>query len=536
MQETKKKKRAVALFVIVLICLCGWWAVRKEGFFLDEIYSYGLANSSYVPFLSWLHGGEQVANGKLPEAVFTQSEFLNYVAPQGSTRFDYASVYYNQTQDVHPPLFYFLLHTVCSLFPGSFTKWTGLGMNFVLLGGTLAALYALGMELFADWKKALFVCALYAFNREMISNVTMVRMYMLMTLLTILLALLVAKSLRRPSVPKYLLIGVTIYLGMMTQYFFVVYAFLLCAAYDLYLMFRREWKNATTFSLSALAGVGGMLLTFPCWYAQLHSQDTVSLESTANNLLDLAQYPKGPLELIGWSIVGFAVGAGIMAVLILTKLGQRWLPGKLRGTTLIPGGVKLITVPALAAFLVIAVISPYKSLRYVYHLQPLEALFCGCGLFSILDTLRAGTRKRVLQIVCLAMVVLAFVIEPERMYSGTYKIDKELEQYSQAACVDITGDLGSFTSGVQELLKFQEVCVVPDDSSELLVQYNTGENDTLVLFIGGRGLWQFVTAEQVEQITAQNMETAWNVARQGDYEDVSLLATQEFEQIFVLKK
>ena len=39
-----------------------------------------------------------------------------------------------------------------------------------------------------------------------------------------------------------------------------------------------------------------------------------------------------------------------MAVLILTKLGQRWLPGKLRGTTLIPGDVKLITVPALAAF------------------------------------------------------------------------------------------------------------------------------------------------------------------------------------------
>ena len=104
------------------------------------------------------------------------------------------------------------------------------------------------------------------------------------------------------------------------------------------------------------------------------------------------------------------------------------------------------------------------------------------------------------------------------------QIDKELEQYSQAACVDNTADLGSFTTGVQELLKFQEVCVVPDDSSELLVQYNTGENDTLVLFIGGRGLWQFVTAEQVEQITAQNMETAWNVARQGGYEDVSLLA------------
>ena len=168
MQEIKKKKRAVALFMIVLICLCGWWAVRKEGFFLDEIYSYGLANSSYVPFLSWLHGGEQVANGKLPEAVFTQSEFLNYVAPQGSTRFDYASVYYNQTQDVHSAaVLLFAAHGVL-IISGQLYRMDGSGDEFCAAGrhAGRGSLYALGMELFADWKKALFVCALYAFNRE----------------------------------------------------------------------------------------------------------------------------------------------------------------------------------------------------------------------------------------------------------------------------------------------------------------------------------------------------------------------------------
>lgn len=164
---------------------------------------------------------------------FEQQDFVNYISVQKNDRFNYASVYYNQTQDIHPPLFYFLLHTVCSLFPGSFTKWTGLGMNFCAAGRHAGSAVCAGHGAVCRLEKALFVCALYAFNREMISNVTMVRMYMLMTLLTILLALLVAKSLRRPSVPKYLLIGVTIYLGMMTQYFFVVYAFLLCAAYDL---------------------------------------------------------------------------------------------------------------------------------------------------------------------------------------------------------------------------------------------------------------------------------------------------------------
>ena len=102
MQEIKKKKRAVALFVIVLICLCGWWAVRKEGFFLDEIYSYGLANSSYAPFLNWYYNGEHSFDGNLPEAVFEQQDFVNYISVQKNDRFNYASVYYNQTQEIHP--------------------------------------------------------------------------------------------------------------------------------------------------------------------------------------------------------------------------------------------------------------------------------------------------------------------------------------------------------------------------------------------------------------------------------------------------
>lgn len=536
MKDSKTKKRTILLFVIVLICLCSWWAVRKEGFFLDEIYSYGLANSSYKPFLNWFYNGEHSYDGKVPETIFRQQDFANYISVQQNDRFNYASVYYNQTQDIHPPLFYFLLHTVCSLFPGSFTKWTGLGLNFVLLSGTVLALYALGMELFADWKKALFVCALYALSQEAMSDVMMVRMYMPMTFLTVLLALLVAKALRKPGFALYLQIGLVIFLGLLTQYFYVVYAFLICAVYDLYLLRQREWKNVFAFSLSALAGVGGMMLFYPCWYAQLHSQNTNSLDATTRNLFDLAQYPKGPLELIGWSIVGFAVGAGIMVLLLLVKLGQKCMPKKIQPKTLIPPKVALITAPALAAFLIIAVIAPYKSLRYVYHLQPLEALFCGSGLFSVLDARSVKTKKRILQGVCVAMVVLAFVVEPERMYRGSRKVDAELEQLREAACVDITDDLSALTSGVPQLLNFQEVCVVPDDASALLAQYNTGKNDTLVLFIGGRGLWQFVTPAEVEGITGWDFETAWNVARQGGYTQVSLLATQEFEQIFVLTK
>ena len=126
--EQRMKTQWILVFLAMLVCFCGWWAVRKEGFFADELYSYGLSNSDYAPFLSWYYNGERAYSGTSAEHIYSREDFMSYVAVQEGQRFDYASVYYNQTQDVHPPVFYFLLHTVCSLFPGSFTKWTGLGL------------------------------------------------------------------------------------------------------------------------------------------------------------------------------------------------------------------------------------------------------------------------------------------------------------------------------------------------------------------------------------------------------------------------
>lgn len=365
--EQRMKTRWILVFLAMLVCFCGWWAVRKEGFFADELYSYGLSNSDYAPFLSWYYNGERAYSGTSAEHIYSREDFMSY-------------------------------------------------------------------------------------------------------------------------------------------------------------------------SAAALAGVGGMMLTFPCWLAQLHSQSTVSLDTTTDNILNLSQYPKGPLELTGWSIVEFGVGAGIMALLLLVALTKRFLPGKLRQTVLIAPRAKLITIPALAAFIVIAVISPYKSLRYVYHLQPLEALFCGCGFFAVLDTLGQNARKKITQAVCALMLVLAFVLTPERMYIGNRKVNEELEQYSDAQCVSLIGDMTAFTSELPEYLHFKEICAVQDTSSTLLREYCTGESDSMVVFICGRGLWQFVTPGEVEQITQENQASAEEIARLGGYTSVEMLDTQEFSQIWVLKK
>ena len=529
--QERVKTGWVLLAAVLIVVIAGMWAVRKEGFFLDEIYSYGLANSAYQPFL------ENVKDGQITEHIFAREELLDYVSVAENGRFDYASVYYNQMQDVHPPLFYFLLHTVCSLFPGGFTKWAGLALNGVLFLCTILAVYALSMELVRDKRQALFTCVLYALSREALSDFLMIRMYMLLTLLTVLLALVIAKCIHKPSVPKYLLVGLIIYLGMMTQYFYVVYAFLVCAAYDIYRMLRREWKEVVCFSLPAFAGVGAMMLSFPCWYAQLHSQDTVSMDTVAENLFDFAQYAKGPLELSGWTIIGFFAGFCILVVLFLAAIGKKLLPGRMPQEALLSAEAKLVTIPALIAFFVVAIIAPYKNLRYVYHLQPLEAVFCSCGFWTLLRQCSREKAKRILLGICLLITVLAVAIRPENTYPGNAGLERELEKYPDAACVYITREnRATATSAMQQMLLFQDVCIVQQPSSTLLAQYNTGEQETLVLLIAGDGLNQLTKGEALAAVTREDEAIAWQTAQQGGYTSVELLSTQDFYQVFLLTK
>ncbi len=100
----------VSLLAIILNVLCQ--EIRKEGYYIDELRPYGLANSYYMPFLQ-----EQE---DYPDHWHGEGFYKNYLTAGEGETFSFASVYDNQVHDVHPPLYYFLLHFVCSLFEGDF--------------------------------------------------------------------------------------------------------------------------------------------------------------------------------------------------------------------------------------------------------------------------------------------------------------------------------------------------------------------------------------------------------------------------------
>ena len=112
---------AVILFVQIVFML--YYCNMKQGFFVDEIWSYGLSNSYYHAQI-WEDNG--LDNVKIEPEIFK-----SYLTVNKGEEFSYGSVIYNQTHDAHPPLFYMVLHTISSFCPGEFSKWFGLIPNVI---------------------------------------------------------------------------------------------------------------------------------------------------------------------------------------------------------------------------------------------------------------------------------------------------------------------------------------------------------------------------------------------------------------------
>ena len=100
----------------------------KKNMHTDEVLTYGLANAP--------EGWITLTNGEIYSPA--RKAWMDYVTV-GENRFDYAVVWRNQAMDVHPPLYYALIHTICSFFPGKFSLWFAGAVNLIFAVLTLWA-------------------------------------------------------------------------------------------------------------------------------------------------------------------------------------------------------------------------------------------------------------------------------------------------------------------------------------------------------------------------------------------------------------
>ena len=502
MREAAKRYGALVLALVTVMAVCLLFATRKNGMFIDEIYPYGLSNSHYAPFLS------DVAGGELEDAVLTRQDLLGYVTVDGKGDVaDFGSVYYNQSRDVHPPLYYWLFNLVCSLFPGSFSKWIGLGLDMVLYLLTLIALYRLVLALFDSRPIAVAGVLLYGLSGLGLSTMLMIRMYVLMTLLTVLLALQIRRLMLDGKPWRYPLIGLIVFLGLMTQYYFVFYAFFVCAFYLVWALCARRYRSLLPFSLCAFAGVGLLVAVFPACIQQLTADKLVSGGNALEQLSTVSQYGyrlglflREARHGLKAAVLVALAAAAALALLGLVKLLRKGAPKAEQKP--LPWDALTVLLPALAAFVVVALISPVEEQRYIYPLAPILVALV-CFLLALIERLVGDIpNKELLEHGALALVlILALLIArrepPMYLYpedaglGDRYAVyDALVAEHAEDPCLYMTAYVAPPTKDLGELVYFEDVFVTTDPESAALAEYLAARDwEECVVYIDVSAFW-----------------------------------------------
>lgn len=262
--KTQNQKRYLFLLALVLILavqtvMMGYFGHKKNGYFVDEVYTYELANYEDTFFSK----SDEYLNSWVDGAFFQEA-----MSVDGLGDLDYSNVYHNQEKDVHPPIYYFVIHTVSALFHGNVSKWIGILPNMFFCLVTTVLLYLVAARLFPNRVLALLAAAMWAWSVGAMTTAVFIRMYALLTCIAMALVLVHLKALedvRRDKLRKRtaaLLFVVTL-LGILTQYYFLVFCFFLCGIFFLYLCATRRWKLLAAYTVLEGGALCAAVAIFP---------------------------------------------------------------------------------------------------------------------------------------------------------------------------------------------------------------------------------------------------------------------------------
>ena len=252
------------LFLIIVFALMRlvYLFSLRDGHHVDETWSYGYANSYYLPHV---FGGYSEDTEKNIGEWITGDVFKDYITVDGDHRFAFDSVLYNKKDDLSPILYAFILHFICSLFPGEFSWTFAFFISVLFYIPTLILFFVLTKEI-TDSELCGYISVIYyVFSGCGTANFLFLRVYHIFTFLTLLLFFFMHRILINPEKKIWLnglFLFVSCLLGCLTHYYFLIMAFGLTLFSCLVLLFRKRIKDAFSVGLIMLLSVVTFFLVY----------------------------------------------------------------------------------------------------------------------------------------------------------------------------------------------------------------------------------------------------------------------------------
>ena len=486
------KKKALKYLIIIILILIGirvYFGYQKEDFFMDETFSYTLMNmkegagmiQTAPEFNNIWISGDKIKN----MLVVSKDEVLRYDI-----------VYYNQTQDVHPPLYYFLLHTASALSFGNFTKWTGIILNILIFIGISFALYVIGKKVFKSTIWAFVLVAIYGVSTGAIFSTLFIRMYELLILFVLLylnkiIDILKMNVIENKNISKKDIIQlVTIFvLGMLTHYHFIIISVLISLVLFIIMLFKKvKISRICTYVGINILGLLIYSAIYPSFYTHMFGTQR-GTESTGNllNLADYADRIKRGINVFDVNIFG-EVGKIIIPIFILfitlaviKKILENGLKkveekdGKKEETECIDKYILgIVIISTIIYFMLVSKIVPFMSIRYFLIIVPLIHIVLVYIFKFVMETL---VKKEILRISMVVIIILGYMLisltvaeKNEFLYKGSNNMYKEIEKtgvkdyiYYYNNFYEVNSDITRYTKDVN--VYFADINKVSENNS-----------------------------------------------------------------------
>lgn len=277
------KKKLLIFFCMLMICFISVLvpAYNKESYHVDEVFTYQLSNNTAdCPFFYWFIQGIGPADSPSRKTDFEcwDSEeyrsFYNHwhngqyfhdaITVQDSETFNYSNVIRNQENDLHPPAYYFIIHTLSSFFPDKFSKWFGLIPNLFFSIITLVLLFLSSQRMGNDYFSSISCMLLWGFSRAAMCDTTFIRMYCMLTMITMLSLYLHFLFLNSQRIVYVLLISAFCFpIGFLTQYEFYFVAFPMGLITCMYLICKKRFRWLFGYIATTISSVVLSIAVFP---------------------------------------------------------------------------------------------------------------------------------------------------------------------------------------------------------------------------------------------------------------------------------
>ena len=450
MDEMKLGNKAsrITLTVIILVSLAVSFIFMavKQGYHEDELLTYNLANSSK----------QLGVDGEWN----TPQDFNEYLAA-GEHRFDYKNVYENQITDAsHPPLYYALVHTVCSFFPGVFSRWLAFSINVVMMTGSLILLYKIGKRVTGNNLYALIGTGGYALSIACITTTIYLRMYASLTFWVLAFLYLTLRMYDKKNTVGFvdcLLLFFTVTLGILTQYYFILCAGLIGLVFLIFKIKEKCYKDLIFYIITAAIGAGAALAIYPY--------------IITNVLGGNRGFGSLKLDIDMITIVTYFIYKVFCYVQILAKdmfLNQIWLLIlctvclivsfiylRIFKKKKLPRKAWFIIVPGVLYFIGISLVSPFNSDRYVMACLPLLSLVFSFGFIRAFGIIRNKKLSLAVPAGIVAASALAFaLVKPYYVYGETNLYDPKTDN-----CVFVGTAMMEWNKCIDKFMNYDSVMI-----------------------------------------------------------------------------